>query len=57
MSWIDNVLTSSAIVWILIGLGALHLYLKKTGKTILDLIHDIRDFFSGLTEGENVGTE
>lgn len=57
MSWIDNFLSSSAIVWIVIGFGILHLYLKKTGKTMLDLIHDLQDFFSGLGEDkvENVG--
>ena len=57
MSWIDEFLTSSAIVWIIILIGILHLYLKKTGKTFVEFIRDIRDAVTGLTEEEveNVG--
>ena len=48
MGWIDNIFNSSFIVWFLILIGLIHVYLKKTGKTFLDVIRDIRDFFSGL---------
>jgi len=48
MSWIDNLLTSSTIVWVLIGIGALHLYLRKTGKTLPELIKEIIAFFNSL---------
>ena len=48
MSWIDTVLTSSLIVWILLIIGVLHLYLKKTGKTLPELIKEIIAFFNSL---------
>lgn len=53
MSWVDNIFNSSFIVWFIIGIGLFHLYLRKTGKTFLDVVHDIRDFFSGLTEDKD----
>lgn len=56
MSWIDNLLTSSAIVWIIILFGIVSLYLKKTGKTFLDMIHDIQEFLSGLMEDKDDGS-
>ena len=55
MSWIDDILTSSFIVWAIIGLGAFSLYLKKSGKTVVEVFNDIREFFSNLMEDKNDG--
>lgn len=43
MSWIDNILSSSLIVWLMIAFGGLHLYLKKTGKTLPEAITALRE--------------
>lgn len=56
MSWVDSILTSSVLIWAVILLGILHFYLRKTGKTLLEFIKEIKDFFNGLMEdGSDVG--
>lgn len=53
MGWLDELLSSSFIVWFIIGIGILHVYMRRTGKTFLDIIQDIREFFSGLVEEQD----
>lgn len=49
MSWLDNILSSGAIIWGLLFLIVLHIYLKKTDQTLVDLIKRIRDGWGELT--------
>ena len=53
MSWIDNLFSSSLIVWAMIFFGILHLYLKKTGQTLPDFIKSIMEFFKSFGEEES----
>jgi hypothetical protein len=54
MTWIDSILTSSAIVWIILILFAINLYLRKTGKTFPEMIKGIIEFFNGITEEKKI---
>lgn len=50
MAWIDDFFSSSIIVYILITFFILHIYLKKTGKTLIEMVRDIKDFLQGVRE-------
>jgi hypothetical protein len=46
MSWIDNLLSSSTIVYLLLAIIGMQIYLRKTKQTLPEVIRRIRDFFS-----------
>lgn len=48
MSWWDNLLSSSLVAWLIIIFLILNIYLKKTGKTLPELIRDIKDAIAAL---------
>ena len=47
---INQILNSSFIVYFIIGLGLIHIYLKKTGKTFVEIIKGIRESIQGVNE-------
>ena len=53
MSWIDTALSSGWIVWIGIALFVLHLYMKKTGKTLPDIVRSIRESLDNMRGNNN----
>lgn len=40
---IGSFFNSSFFVWLMIGMGILHLYLRKTGKTLVELVKEIKE--------------
>jgi hypothetical protein len=52
MSWIDDTLNSSLLVWVLLLGLILHIYLKKTNQTLPDLIRKIKESFVEINKDE-----
>ena len=50
MTWIDSLFSSSIIVYILIIFFILQIYLRRTGKTLIEMVRDIKDFFQDVQE-------
>lgn len=50
MSWLDDLLNSSMIVYILLILFGISFYLKKTGKTFPEMIRGIIDTVNSFKE-------
>ena len=44
MTIIDKIVTSSAIVYLMLVAFGIHIYLKKTGKTFLEMCQQIKEF-------------
>jgi hypothetical protein len=53
MTWIDNIFNSSLLVYAIILFGLISLYLKKTGKTFLEMCQDIKEFLKKIMGGKN----
>ena len=52
MTWIDDTLNSSLLVWaILIGF-AIHIYLKRTNQTLPDIIRRIKEAVTEIKKDE-----
>ncbi|UCD20927.1 MAG: hypothetical protein JSW08_00045 [archaeon] len=49
---LDSILSSSLIAWIILAIIGINLYLKKTGKTFVEMVKEILGFFKGLQEEE-----
>lgn len=50
--WIDKVFNSSLIVYILLFGLIIHIYLKKTNQTFLEMVKRITAFVRGLQEDD-----
>jgi hypothetical protein len=50
MSWVDNILNSPILVYLVIAIFILHIYLKKTGQTFMEFIEKIKEIFRGKEE-------
>ena len=50
MTWIDSLFSSSIIVYILIIFFILQIYLRRTGKTLIEMVRDIKEFFQDVQE-------
>lgn len=52
MSWLDGILNSSTIVWLIILIAVINIYLKKTGQTLPELITSIKESIQAMGDKE-----